>query len=472
MFIVPVSSVNLKSNNTQKPNAMRTKAIGISNYSEQIFPNANVLRAQMLFKTSNNNKVSFNGLVLKPNLFKDVAVNELHPLWQKLIARETELYIKPNELRSEFSRDCDRILHSDSYNRMMGKTQVFSNPISDMTCTRMGHVNQVASIAETIAEFLGLNPKLTRAISLGHDLGHSPFGHSGEVCLNNIMKEHNLKSTFWHEKNSLRFVDDIETKLDPKGYEKNLDLTYAVRDGIVCHCGEIDENALKPRHEYIDLRTIKKSDKVFPFTWEGCVMRISDKIAYLGRDIEDAINNKFLHPDKKQELIKLIKENSGLDFEEINNTVLIGHFISDICANSNPQEGLKLSEPTFKLMNTIKKFNYENIYMPKDRRQDSRNNLVLTTIFNNLNGLYAGKNTLSKLEKVKEEKPKLIETFKDWLVKYSDIAPQERIDKKLANKVIYSIDNQEDYKLSIIEFISGMTDRFAIKSYEEITSFG
>lgn len=473
MFIAAVSAFNFKINSINKPKSINSD-LGKENYfTNPVTTESSFLKSQSLFRL---NKPSFKG-GLRANLFKNVAAVETSSLWEKLIAREVELYKKPNELRSEFARDYDRILHSDGYNRLMGKTQVFSNPESDMTCTRIGHVNQVASIAENISEFFGLNTKLTRAIALGHDIGHSPFGHSGEVKLNAIMKANNLTSTFWkgpffHEKNSLRFVDDIETKLNPNGYQQNLDLTYAVRDGIVCHCGEINENGLKPREEYIDLRTIQKTNRPQPFTWEGCVVKVSDKIAYLGKDLEDAINNGFLAPEKKNELIELVYKNTGLKFDEINNTVLINHFVSDLCANSTVEEGLKFSEPVFKLMNTIKDFNYKNIYYPKDEIQDPRNDLALELIFKNLSMLYQGRETLEKLQTMHGRQPRLIDSFKNWLIKYSDINLEEKANRKLSNKVIYSIDDENDYKLSVIEFISGMTDRFALNSFREITSFG
>ena len=474
MIVNQISALNVN-NKFKKQNNNPFKIDNFKGASEPNYAPANVLQAQSLFRLSsvnNKNNVSFQGLVLKPNLFKDLAVTESHPNWLKLIKREVELYKQPSDTRSEFTRDYDRILHSEAYNRMSGKTQVWSLTNSDITSTRIHHVNQVASVAEELAEFFGLNVKLTRAMAIGHDVGHSPFGHTGEVALAEIVKEHGLGSAYYHEKNSLRFLDDVETRLDPQGQEQNLSLTYGVRDGIVSHCGEIDENGLKPRAEYIDLRTIQKSNRPQPFTQEGCVMKISDKIAYLGKDIEDAVNNKFLHPDKLKILKKTIKDEAGLDFEEINNTVLINHFVYNLKANSNPQEGLKLSERSFKLINTVKKFNYEHIYGPKDKIQNQYLRLVINSIFDKLNGLYDGKNTLTKLEEMRENQPTLAKTFREWLVKYSDIAPEERAAKKYDNKVLYSIENSQDYKLAAVEFISGMTDRFAKKSFEEITFFG
>lgn len=475
MIVNQVSPININTKNYKRHNTKNVEINAVNMTSTPIYPSSNVLQAQYLFKLSNvktKNNISFNGLVLKPNLFKDVAAVEDHPNWLKLIKRELPLYKKTYDTRTEFARDYDRILHSGAYNRMSGKTQVFSLPHSDITTTRIHHVNQVASVAEELADFFGLNVKLTRAIANGHDVGHTPFGHGGEMVLDKIVKKHGLSDAFWHEKNSIRFLDDIETKLNQQGSEKNLDLTYAVRDGIISHCGEIDENGLRPRTEYIDLRTIKKSNRPQPFTWEGCVVKISDKIAYLGKDIEDALSNKFLHPDKLNGLKKVIKAETGLDFEEINNTILINHFVTDLKANSNPQDGLKLSEKSFELMNIVKKFNYENIYRPKDKIQVPYYKLVVNTIFDNLNSLYDSKNTLASLGKVSETQPNLSRTFGDWLVKYSDIAPEERKAKKFDNKVIYSIDKPEDYKLAIVEYISGMTDKFAKKSFEEITFFG
>lgn len=477
MAITAINAINYRKNNQNLTfNGASVTLVSSRPQSEMIYPNYNILKAQALFKPSKTNVISFKG-GLTPGLFKKFAATELHPNWELLIKRETQLYSKPNELRSEFSRDFDRILHSEAYNRTIFKTQVFSQPHSDVTTTRIHHINQVASIAENISEFLGLNPKLARAQAIGHDVGHAPFGHGGEKALAGIMEKHNIKpgywqGGFWHEKNSLRFIDDIETKLDPNGYEQNLDLTYGVRDGIISHCGEVDENGLRPRTEHLDLRTIPKSNRPQPFTWEGCVVKISDKIAYLGKDLEDSIKNGFLHPDKKKILISTIKETTGLDFEEINNTVLINHFIGDLCENSNPKDGLRFSEKTFKLMNAVKKFNYDYIYKPKDKIQAPYCDLVINTVYENLANLYDGKNTLSALQQVKGSQPKLAKSFSDWLVKYSDVAPAEKAEKRLANKTIYSIENPEDYKTAVVEFISGMTDKSARESFEEITFFG
>src|SRR5574344_2451477 len=260
--------------------------------------------------------------------FKKLAVSSKNPLYEKLIFRENPIVSGVKDYRDTFDIDSDRILNSAAYAKMRFKTQVFSNPKNDFISSRLTHVQQVASVAQEISEHFGLNAKLTRAIAIGHDVGHAPFGHEGERVLNDIAKKQGLDFTFWHEKNSLRFVDDIETKINQDGKVQNLNLTYAVRDGIVSHCGEIDENGLKPRNEYLDLRKVEKNDKIKPFTWEGCAMRVADKIAYIGKDIEDALNIGVLKGEKISELKSLIKAETGYNFKSINNYVLIKHFLS------------------------------------------------------------------------------------------------------------------------------------------------
>lgn len=145
--------------------------------------------------------------------FSEVAAKEDNPIWGKLIERETELYDRDDDVRSPFARDYTRILHSMAYRRLKHKTQVFFNIDNDHVCTRMEHVAHVESVSNTIAKTLGLNPELTKAIAIGHDLGHAPFGHQGEIIIKKLSKKH-LKTDFWHEKNGLRFVDKVELLSD------------------------------------------------------------------------------------------------------------------------------------------------------------------------------------------------------------------------------------------------------------------
>ena len=141
--------------------------------------------------------------------FKEVAANEKNPKWLSLIERQTKLYDRPDDVRSPFARDYTRILHSMAYRRLKHKTQVFFNIDNDHICTRMEHVAHVESVSSTIAKTLGLNTELTKAIAIGHDLGHAPFGHQGETIIKELSQKY-LGKNFWHEQNGLRFVDLVE----------------------------------------------------------------------------------------------------------------------------------------------------------------------------------------------------------------------------------------------------------------------
>ena len=233
-------------------------------------------------------------------------MNENNPKWENVISRAIPLDTRKSDIRTPFDRDYTRIIHSNAYRRLKHKTQVFFSPENDHICTRIEHVTHVESISYTIASYLGLNTELTKARSVAHDLGHSPFGHEGERILSKICKR-DLGTTFWHEKNGLNFVDNIELLEGHDGYKQNLDLTYGVRDGIISHCGEIDENALKPREEFIDLNNYNSPSEYAPYTWEACIVKISDKISYIGRDIEDAITLGILdnHLDELYNLLNL-----------------------------------------------------------------------------------------------------------------------------------------------------------------------
>jgi dGTPase len=216
--------------------------------------------------------------------FSEVAAGPTHQSWETLISRQSGLYQRQGDMRTDFGRDYTRILHCTAYRRLKGKTQVFFATVNDHICTRIEHVTHVASISRTIATQLGLNQELTEAIATGHDLGHPAFWHVGETILSGLELARPT-AKFWHEKNGLWFVDRLETLADERGWQSNLDLTYAVRDGIVCHCGEVDEKPITPRDTKLDLHAISKPGEVEAFTWEGCVVKIADKIAYLGRDM-------------------------------------------------------------------------------------------------------------------------------------------------------------------------------------------
>ena len=280
-------------------------------------------------------------------LFKDYASNPDNPNWENIIQRKKPLPTSPDDIRSVFDRDYTRIIHCTAYRRLKHKTQVFFSPESDHICTRSEHVSHVESISYTLASYLGLNTELTKAIAVAHDIGHSPFGHAGERILSKI-SERDLGCTFWHEKNGLEFVDYVELLQNKEQYKDNLNLTYAVRDGIISHCGEIDENCLKPRNEFIDLSDYEKPNQYSPYTWEGCIVKISDKISYIGRDIEDAISLGIIdeHLDKLYKLLHY-----DLPEKKINNTAIINYLVCDLAKNSSPDVGLRFSPEAFDLLN-------------------------------------------------------------------------------------------------------------------------
>lgn len=405
--------------------------------------------------------------------FELVSANEKNPKWSKIIEREKPLYRRENELRSEFQRDHTRVLFSNSYKRMRNKTQVFFSPSNDHVCTRMEHVNYVESISYTIANNLGLNTELTRTIAVAHDLGHSPFGHSGERILSKI-SEADLGKRFWHEKNGVELVDKYELLENIQGKKTNLNLTYGVRDGIISHCGEVDENSLKPREEAISLDDYKTVNQYQSYTWEGCVVKISDKISYIIRDIEDAISLKILEEKDLDEL----KEILGVeDKAKLDNGNVINDLIQDIVTNSTPENGITLSEKSLNLLNRIKEFNYNKIYF-SEKLKDSNNyyELIITTIYNFYKKLY-DKGILIIKDKVDLYGSVIIE-FLNWLELYSLNFATDYEDYKNDNNLdnydnykFLDMNNEKDYYEGIIEYISGMTDKKAIDIFNKLISF-
>ena len=385
--------------------------------------------------------------------FKEYSATPNNPNWEKIIKREKEIYKRENDMRSEFERDYTRILHCNAYRRLKHKTQVFFSPENDHVCTRIEHVMHVESVSYTIAKYFGLNTELTKAIATGHDIGHSPFGHAGERILSEISQKE-ISETFWHERNGMEYVDKIELLQDMNQNWQNLNLTYAVRDGIISHCGEIDENCLKPREEYINLYDYEYPNQYAPYTWEGCVVKIADKISYLGRDIEDAITLGILD-EKLEELYKILKQK-----EVINNTVIINHLIGDLCENSSPEKGLCFSEGTFKMLKEIKEFNYKYIYKAERLKPSARYfNIIINEIYSTIKNNYGKKD--------KSVNPEVIESFEKWLSNYWNL---KRNDTN-KNDVIFDMKNERDFCKAIIYYISGMTDNFAIETYNKIVGF-
>mgnify|MGYP002798613024 CR=1 FL=1 len=420
------------------------------------------------------NKINLKEGRFMNNSFKEVAATSLNKNYEKLIKREKELFQSPNEIRQPFARDYTRILHSTAYRRLKHKTQVFYNIESDHICTRMEHVLHVESVSYTIAKTLELNDELTHAIAMGHDLGHAPFGHYGESVINKLSKQY-LGKNFWHERNGLYFVDNIELLPDHSDNFQNLNLTYAVRDGIISHCGERDINSLRPRNEFIDLQDFTTPGQYNPVTYEGCVVKIADKIAYIGRDIEDAISLGFLSENSLKELSKIVKldDNSSV----INTSTIMGNMIRDICKNSSVEKGICLSEEMSDILNKIKQFNYIHIYGNKRFEPFKKYaELIINEIFNTLLDCYDNGDIFGGLEKKEKFCKYLIGEFRDYLIKYCEtcVLPKQYQEKaqRFKNKKIYEkLQTKELYIQAIIDYIAGMTDRYAVKTFNDLITY-
>lgn len=413
---------------------------------------------------------------MKEKLFESVAVTKDNPIYEKMIKRERPLYNHESEVRSDFMRDYTRLLNSLAYSRLKHKTQVFFNIENDHICTRMEHVAYVESVSNTIASFLGLNTELTRAIATAHDFGHAPFGHHGENVISEISKKY-LGKIFYHEENGLRFVDDLELLRDSNNIYQNLNLTYAVRDGIISHCGETLKKSLFPRKDLIDLKDFKKPNMFEPATWEGCVVKVADKIAYLGRDIEDAIRLNFLSEEDMEKLKSIAEENGE---SAINTTIIMHNMINDICLNSSPEKGIAFSDKCLKQIKEIKEFNYKNIYYNKRLDQFKHySELIIKELFNVLKDTYKKEKTLVEIEKQIKYYPKLMKEFLEWLIRYINLnefeipeSIKENVNKNYDNKKVYgSLENEKIFIQAVIDYISGMTDKYAIKVFRELLTY-
>ena len=344
------------------------------------------------------------------------------------------LVSEEDDIRPPFFRDIDRIIHSISYTRYIDKTQVFSFLDNDHISKRIVHVQLVSKVARTIGRCLNLNEDLIEAIALGHDIGHTPIGHVGESILNEISKKE-LNEYFMHNVQSVRTYLDI----DNNGLGKNL--TVQVLDGILCHNGEILNNIYEPNFnktkedflkEYHDCyKSIESSKKVRPMTLEGCVVRISDVIAYIGRDIEDAIQIGLLKRSDIPESITNVLGNNNKD--------IINIIILDIIKNSYNKPYIKLSDDVYKSIFALKDFNYEKIY----KKANTKEKLAYyKDAFNKLYSKY-----LSDLEYTKKDSNIYTLFINNMNKKYLDNTSNKR---------------------KVIDFIAGMTDDYFIKSYEKI----
>ena len=265
--------------------------------------------------------------------------------------------------RPAFSVDADRILHAKAYTRYIDKTQVFYMVENDHITHRVLHVQLVSKIGRTIGRFLGLNEDLIEAIALGHDIGHPPFGHDGETFLSRICQRHGLPP-FLHNLQSVRFLEHIEKQ------GRGLNLTLQTLDGIMCHDGEVDLMRLRPErgkdfNEFDRQRRAKEQNPkhpLTPMTLEGCVVRLSDTIAYVGRDIEDAIELELIsRDDLPPRPAALLGRTNG---------TIVYHLVTDLIQHSHSRDAVGFGEETAAALLELKKFNYEQIYLNPALKKD------------------------------------------------------------------------------------------------------
>jgi len=260
------------------------------------------------------------------------------------------------DFRQPFSIDGDRILHSLAYTRYIDKTQVFYLVQNDHITHRVLHVQLVSKIARTIGRFLGLNEDLIEAISLGHDIGHTPFGHDGETILSEICRANGV-GYFLHNLQSVQFLDRVERK------GKGWNLCLQTLDGILCHDGEIHNQQLKPfrdkTFETIDREVAAKQHdpavQLVPMTLEGCVVRMADTVSYIGRDIEDAIRlNMVRRSELPAKSVKVLGSTNG---------TIVYRLVTDIIQNSFQHPYAAFSPEVSEALESLKAFNLEKIYL-------------------------------------------------------------------------------------------------------------
>lgn len=296
------------------------------------------------------------------------------------------IYVEPCPLRTEFQRDRDRIIHSKAFRRLKHKTQVFLSPEGDHYRTRLTHTLEVSQIARTVARALRLNEDLVEAISLGHDLGHTPFGHEGEKVLSKI-----LGRPFEHNEQSLRVVDKLEN--DGAG----LNLTYEVRDGILQH---------------------KISGK--PATLEGKIVSYADRIAYVNHDIDDGIRAGILkEEDLPRDVVNVLGNKKG---DRINSLV------QNLVKTSYDKPYVKLDDEYENALKTLRTFMFTTLYQDKEAKQEEK------------------------------KADRLIEFLFEYFM--SGVGKMPIFYEKIAN--------EEGREIAVCDYVAGMSDRYAIKLFNEL----
>lgn len=292
---------------------------------------------------------------------QEKALSHQATLNSRAVRRRTEKQLETG-YRQPFSVDTDRILHSLAYTRYIDKTQVFYLIENDHITHRVLHVQLVSKIARTIGRFLGLNEDLIEAIALGHDIGHIPFGHDGEKILTRLCRAHGIGG-FHHNLQSVQFLDRVEKK------GRGWNLCLQTLDGILCHDGEIHNQQLAPNRgktfsELDSEIAAKKKDpdtELTPMTMEGCVVRMTDTISYIGRDIEDAIRLGLIHrSDLPDQCVRMLGSTNG---------TIVYNLVSDVISNSYRQHYVAFSAAASDALKRLKEFNLERIYMNPQIKQ-------------------------------------------------------------------------------------------------------
>jgi dGTPase len=348
---------------------------------------------------------------------------------------------RESEIRPPFFHDTDRIIHSKAYTRYIDKTQVFYLCKNDHLTHRVLHVQLVAKIARTLGRVLKYNEDLIEAIALGHDVGHTPFGHTGERFVSAFLKE-KKEGCFCHNAQSFRQLHEIE-KNDAK---TNVNLCIQTLDGILCHNGEwlVEEYRNKPEKtgemlfaEYQRCLVEENTKTLRSMTIEGCIVRVSDVIAYIGRDIEDSIAVSLI---KREDIPADICEILGNSNKQIVNSLVL-----DIINNSYGKGCISFSKDVFNALHKLKNWNYDNIYNNKKKMsEDSKIEAMFNYVLNSLlsEKLYGN----IKLQ------------YEKWKNEQSEGYFKENGPARVA-----------------ADYLSGMTDDFLMSSYTELVvpkSFG
>ncbi len=344
--------------------------------------------------------------------------------------------------RTPFQRDCHRILYSQPFRRLRHKTQVFFLVQNDHVCTRLEHCLYVAAAARTVARQLGLNEDLAEAIGLGHDLGHAPFGHHGEKVLTSLSKKHNLDITFNHEVHGLKVVDKLS--FTERSDHPGLNLSYEVRDGIVSHNGESFKNdiCIKPHKGYKTLEKIKiKEEAKNPLTMEGCLVRMIDKIAYAGRDLEDGLTSKVI--ESETDIPTEITKTLGNRNKEIVNTL-----ITDLIKESREKNYISLSEEKHRNLVMLIEYNYKSIYLtPKVEQYKTQATNAINIIFEQLLDDINRTDKFTNISNIKMND--VYDTFSDF------ISDMNYLEKTRNEEIVF-------------DFIAGMTDNYVIHCVDKI----